>query len=87
MGFATGFLGIGIGLIINPLLLEYGLIPVVASATTMYIVTYISLAATISTAVNGQLNYEYGAMVAIMSVVGTVPGIILNRYMLKKTGR
>ncbi len=86
-GICAGALGIGGGLIYNPLLLSLAIPPKVTSATSMYMVFYAALSSVIVYGVSGQLYYEYAGWFALLTIIGVVLGLYVIGEAIKKTGR
>ena len=86
-GLLASMLGLGGGVVFNPLLLELGILPIVASATGMYMVMVSTFVNTILYAFAGFLNYGFAFWQAAFTLVGTVIGMIAVKKALKKTGR
>lgn len=58
-GMISGMVGLGGGVIFNPLLLEFGVNPLVSSATGMYMVMLATLSASILFMMEGRMHYEF----------------------------
>jgi len=86
-GLFAGLLGLGGGVIFNPLLLDAGHPPEVAAATGMYMVMYSSGAATVQYLITGDLNIEFSLWLGAFSIIGTITGMIWMKNYIKKTGR
>ena len=75
-GLMTGCLGIGGATVYNPMMIEMGKNPQVASATGMYIVMIGSTVSTLYFVGKGDFHYQYqlflGALVLVGSLVGTI---------------
>ena len=63
--FRAGLLGIGGGMIVSPLLLELGLHPQVAAATSSLMVLFSASSAALSFAFDHLLNIEYALIYGI----------------------
>lgn len=91
MGFVAGFLhsgfGVGSGFTVNPTLVMLGLHPAPASATGMYIAMLNALAASIAVTLFGKMNLIYALLLCIFTAIGTFPGLILQHWLVAKTGR
>ena len=59
-GLLSGMLGVGGGLILGPMLLDFGVHPFVSTATSNYLVMLISLSTTSQYYLQGTLNVNYG---------------------------
>lgn len=86
-GLISGGLGLGGGVIYNPLFLELGISPTVASATGMYLVMFGTLTNTILYAMADYLRYDWGLWQAAFTVTGSLIGLKLVNKAIKKTGR
>jgi len=83
-GWVAGALGLGGGVIFNPLLMSLGVPPKVSSATGMYMITFSKIATCVIYFVNGKLIMDYALWVAAWSMVGSVIGLYgANIYMAK----
>ena len=79
--------GIGPGLLFNAVMIQLDMHPDVASATGMYLTMYTTIAATINVLINQKLNIPYAAMITIFTIIGTMPGLYTQIWIVKKTGR
>lgn len=86
-GMAGAALGIGGGMIMNPLFLELGQMPSIASATGMYIVMYSAGAITLQFIMTNELLWDYSLVCGLSTILGTYLGISLINRLVKKTGR
>ena len=83
-GWVAGALGLGGGVIFNPLLMSLGVPPKVSSATGMYMITFSKIATCVIYFVNGKLMMDYGLWIAAWSMVGSIIGLYgANIYMAK----
>lgn len=87
VGVLAGALGLGGGVIYNPLFLELGIDPQVASSTGMYLVMLTSLTNTILYAVQGHLKWDWGVWLAAFTIIGSIVGLKAIAGVIKKTGR
>lgn len=79
-GFAAGSLGIAAGLILGPVLLEMGVLPMVSVATTGFMVLFIASSTTVQFLVLGQIQLDYALVFAGVSFLGGGAGnLSLNR--------
>ena len=85
--FFASLAGIGPGLIFNSVMIQLDMHPAVASATGMYITMFTTLAATINVLINDKLNQPYSLMINLLTIVGTIPGLFGQVWLVKKTGR
>jgi len=86
-GLLGGLLGIGGGMIVSPLLLELGVKPRVAAATSALTVLVTSSSATLQFCLLSMLSYDYMAFFMAVGVVGTFIGQTAINYTIKKYGR
>ena len=83
-GWIAGALGLGGGVIFNPILIAMNVPPKVSSATGMYLITFSKIATCIIYFLYGQLQIDYGLWAAFWSSVGAVLGLYgANWYMEK----
>lgn len=78
--------GTGTGYIFNPVLIATGIDPAVASATGMYLTLFVTLSASIVMSIFGMVTLDYCILLSILTVIGSAPGIILQPWLVKKTG-
>jgi uncharacterized membrane protein YfcA len=86
-GLFSGLLGMGGGLILGPLLLELGIHPVVSTATSNFLVVFISSSTTIQYILLGMMNFNYGLSCTLFSTIGSYIGTYLIQKYLEKTKR
>lgn len=86
-GWVAGALGLGGGVIFNPLLLAMGVPPKVSSATGMYMITFSKISTSILYLVFDELYLDYGLWIGCWSAVGSVIGLAGANYYMKKFGR
>ncbi|GLD91566.1 hypothetical protein PINS_up000099 [Pythium insidiosum] len=83
-GLAAGLLGIGGGMVKGPLLLEMGLLPQVASATSSSMILFTSSATTIQFIVLGTLSVKHALWHGLVGLLGGVIGQFGLSYLIKK---
>ena len=86
-GMVSGLLGIGAGVLFNPLLLSIGVHPLVTSATGMYMVMFISGSSSMLFIVGGNLNLSFAFWIAVYSVLATYVGIKQINKVVQRSGR
>jgi len=86
-GFFAGMFGVGGGIVKGPLMLEMGVAPAVASATSAVMILYTSFSAATSFVVFGLLRYDYGFMLFVVGIICTAVGQVGVNYLVKKSGR
>mmetsp|Transcript_47573 Transcript_47573/g.62898 ORF Transcript_47573/g.62898 Transcript_47573/m.62898 type:complete len:110 (-) Transcript_47573:118-447(-) len=60
--------------------------PAVASATGMYCTLFTTLAATVILLFNDALNLPYAALICLVTLIGTFPGLYGQTWLVKKAG-
>ncbi|OQS06739.1 hypothetical protein THRCLA_01235 [Thraustotheca clavata] len=83
-GIAAGLLGIGGGMVKGPLLLEIGLLPQVASASSSTMILFTSSATTLQFIVLGMLPMDAALWYGIVGFVGGAIGQLGLSYLIKK---
>ncbi|KAL3132428.1 hypothetical protein ABBQ32_008986 [Trebouxia sp. C0010 RCD-2024] len=86
-GIVAGMLGFGGGMILNPLMLEMGINPLVSSATSSVMVLFSASAATFSFAVSGGLNYQYALVYGGVCAVASIFGVAVVSTSVRRSGR
>merc|ERR1712173_66582 len=82
-----GLLGIGGGMIVSPLLLELGVLPRVASATSAVAVLMTSSSSTFQKVLLDMIRYDYMAFFGAVGIIGTFIGQTVVNVAIKKYGR
>ena len=83
----AAFSGIGPGFVFGGGLAIIGLQPQVAVATGMYLTTLMTLSSSIQLLVLRKINLDYLRYIVIMTLVGALPGMFFQTYVVKVTGR
>ena len=86
-GIVAGMLGFGGGMILNPLMLEMGINPLVSSATSSVMVLFSASAATFSFAVSGGLNYQYALVYGGVCAFASIFGVAVVSTSVRRSGR
>ena len=86
-GWVAGALGLGGGVIFNPLLISLGVPPRVSSATGMYLITFSKVATCVIYFIEDLLIMDYGLWVAAWSTLGAILGLIGANIYMEKFGR
>jgi uncharacterized membrane protein YfcA len=84
-GILSGLLGIGGGLILGPLLLDLGVHPVITTATSNFMVVFISSSTTLQYIMLGMMNFDYGLVCTVLSTFGSFVGTYVIQKYLEKT--
>ena len=86
-GIFSGMLGIGGGIIKGPLMLQLGIHPLVAAATTAVMITFTSTAATTMFVAFGTLTWDYAAYFFFLGLISTFVGQVGLGYFINKYKR
>ena len=86
-GWVSGALGLGGGVIFNPVLLSLGVPPQVASATSMYLIFFSTMSSSFIYIIYGMLNIKYACWIGFWSVLGTFQGLSILERIIKKYNR
>ena len=85
--FSVAFCGSGPGAIFTPLFIMLGVNELVAAMTGIMLAMYSTLAATSQSLVYGQIDLQYALYINILSVLGTMPGLFSQTYIIEKYKR
>eukprot|EP00049_Salpingoeca_infusionum_P016877 m.350948 g.350948 ORF g.350948 m.350948 type:complete len:497 (-) comp16161_c0_seq1:497-1987(-) len=86
-GVMAGFLGIGGGMLLGPLLLQLGMVPLVSSATTSFMTLFTSMSSTTQYLVLNRVPAGYGAALFGLAMVSSALGQFVVLGYVKRTGR
>jgi len=86
-GMLASLVGLGGGVIFNPVILEFGVHPRVSSSTSMYLVMLNSMAATIQFAFSGILPIDYAIGLGIIIVIFTLIGNYSLNSFVRRLGK
>jgi uncharacterized membrane protein YfcA len=86
-GWVAGALGLGGGSIYNPALLAMGVNPRVAASTGMYLVIFSCINSTVLNWIGGLLDFQYGAVIGLWVVCGSLLGMYFADSYVKKSGK
>jgi len=86
-GGMAGALGLGGGVVFNPLLIGMGVPPTVATSTGMYMILFSSFASSLVFITFGGLTIDYAIWIGIWSVVGIIIGLKVIANIIKKYNR
>lgn len=84
-GFVVGSVGIGIGTLFIPVLIQLDLHAVVATQTAHYVSMMTNIAAAIIVILMKRLFIEYSIIINILVVCGSFPGIFYQQMILAKS--
>jgi uncharacterized membrane protein YfcA len=86
---AAGVFGVGGGIIKGPLMLEMGVLPEVAAATSATMIFFTSASASVVFISFGAVQWDYAAMLFTMGLVSTAVGQLLvmwvNRHLRSRS--
>jgi uncharacterized membrane protein YfcA len=86
-GIAAGVIGIGGGIIMNPVMLRLGIRPEVSTATSSFMVLFSSTISMLQYAIARKLNYVYGLWLLLFSCVGSFLGVFVVKRIVDKYRR
>jgi len=86
-GLCAGLFGIGGGIVKGPLMLEMGVLPQVASATSATMILFTSFAATSCYILFGSLTMEYAMVLFPLGLLFTIAGQLLLNSIVKRYNR
>ncbi|KAG7393887.1 hypothetical protein PHYPSEUDO_000064 [Phytophthora pseudosyringae] len=86
-GLIAGLFGVGGGLVTGPLMIEMGIVPEVASATTALMVLYSSAAATAKFAVFNMIAWDWAFLLSALAFVVTAVSQVVILGFVRRTGR
>lgn len=86
-GVLSGMVGLGGGVIFNIVLLEFGVNPLVSSATGMYMVMLATLSSSILFIMEGKMLYGYAIFLGLCMSVAAIIGLKSVDKLMKKYGR
>jgi len=86
-GLLGGMLGIGGGMIMNPLLMETGMHPQVTAATTAFMVFFSSSLSVVEFWLLGRLPMDFALFFATLCFVASLVGLSVVHHAIAKYGR
>jgi uncharacterized membrane protein YfcA len=86
-GWVAGALGLGGGVIYNPLLMAMGVPPKVSSSTGMFLVMFSTISTSGMYLLFGRLIVDYGLWIAAWSCVGSIIGLKGANWYMRKYNR
>jgi len=86
-GIMSGMLGIGGGMITNPMLVELGLNPKAATATSSFMILFTASVAVVEFFVMGELPWDYGLWFAAIGLVSSLFGMVVIERLSRKCNR
>lgn len=86
-GMCAGLFGVGGGIVKGPLMLEMGVHPMVAAATSAVMILFTTMSATTTFIAFGTLTYDYAAYLFCFGMVATTIGQLFVGHLVKKYQR
>eukprot|EP01147_Barroeca_monosierra_P005872 gene5872-9069_t len=86
-GFLAGFLGIGGGMVLAPMLLQLGIHPLVSAATTAYMTLFSAAGSFTQFIILERVPLDYGAALFVLACLASTLGQILVFTYVRKTGK
>jgi uncharacterized membrane protein YfcA len=86
-GLAAGMVGVGGGIVMNPVMLRLGMRPEVSTATSSFMVLFTSTISMLQYAIAGKLDPFYGFITLAFSLVGSTLGILVLKKIIEKYKR
>ena len=86
-GLVAGALGMGGGVIYNPILLSMGLPPTVVGACALFLICYSKIASTVVYTLNGIMNWPYALWIGFWACLGGIIGSVSLIFYIKYGGR
>ena len=85
--WSAGLLGIGGGMIVNPLLLEFNIHPQAAAATSTLMVLFSSSSAALSFGFGHQLNLHFALIFGLCCMGASLVGVLLVQRIVNHSGK
>ncbi|DBA90206.1 TPA: hypothetical protein ACH3X1_003508 [Trebouxia sp. C0004] len=86
-GALASILGMGGGVVMGPLLLTLQVHPLATAATSTLMILFSSSAATLSFAVNGNINAQYAYIYGPCNFLSSFAGVLIIGKIVRKTGK
>ena len=86
-GALAAVLGMGGGVVMGPLMLSLQVQPLASAATSTLMILFSSSAATLSFAVNGNINAQYALVYAPCNFLSSLAGVFVVGRLVRKTGK
>ncbi|GAB4818572.1 hypothetical protein N2152v2_005618 [Parachlorella kessleri] len=86
VGILAGMFGVGGGIIKAPLMLELGVNPAVASATSATMILFTSAAASVASASFGAVQWDYAAALFSCALLSTAIGQLATKHLVRQLG-
>jgi uncharacterized membrane protein YfcA len=86
-GMCAGLFGVGGGIVKGPLMMEMGVHPLVAAATSSVMILFTTASATTTFIAFGTLTFDYGLFLFCFGIMGTAIGQLVVAYFVKLYNR
>jgi uncharacterized membrane protein YfcA len=86
-GLAAGIVGVGGGLVMNPVMLRLGMRPEVSTASSSFMVLFTATISMLQYAIAGKLDFVYGLWTCAFSLIGSLIGVQVIKKMVDKYKR
>ena len=86
-GIVAGLLGIGGGLVVGPLLLEMGVLPLVSTATSSFTVLFTGSSTAIQFLIMGTVSWDYFIWYFIAGILSGIGGQLIVAFLMKRFNR
>lgn len=83
----SSMLGLGGGVIYNPIFISFKIFPQVAFSTGMYLAIYTTLANTVLFIIANQLVVSWAIYAGVLSILGAVMGLYGVKKIMQRTGK
>lgn len=87
LGGVVGAMGLGGGVVFNPVLLSLGIPPTVVAATGMYLILFSQASNTAIYYLIGNLPLDFAAWIGLCSCIGILFCLITVTKLIQRTGR
>ena len=82
--FLCSLTGVGPGIFFSTVMVQLDMNLKVLAATASYVTLFTALSASINTIILKTLNVQYGLLIGILAIIGTVPGIYMQDWVMRK---
>jgi len=86
-GVLSGALGLGGGVLFNPIFLALGVPPRVAASTGMFMIMFSTFSSSVIYVIQGTLNIEFGLWLGFFTAIGSIIGLAGIDSLIKRFDR
>jgi len=83
-GIASGFLGVGGGMLIGPVFLHINMAPFVATTTASFMILFTATSTTTQYIIYKKIQYEFSLWYASVGFISSIIGQLVISYLIKK---